>query len=252
MADSRRLVTVEYLEEYAKGLIDQTYTPESDNAQSGKAVAEALSGYVKSEVGKGLSSNDFTNEDKEKLNSALQDEDIDQTYSPTSTNAQSGKAVSEAAQGVFDKVVKKYTRTGFKLLSTTLTESVNKIEFDNQGCDEIYIYGAYKKSSALGHVTVDAYFGRSKRDIIRSNNSVSSTVASAPFSFILKFGIPRPKSQNQYIAAAICGSNTTQFNASVNIRDTYGGIVPDKIVMTCSSEFAVGTEIFVVGVKTNG
>ena len=42
MADSRRLVTVDYLEEYTKGLIDQTYTPTSENAQSGKAVAEAL------------------------------------------------------------------------------------------------------------------------------------------------------------------------------------------------------------------
>lgn len=92
MANDRRLVTVEY----AKGLIDQNYTPDSENAQSGKAVAEALSGYVVAEVGKGLSSNDFTNEDKEKLNSALQNEDIDQTYSLTSTNAQSGKAVAEA------------------------------------------------------------------------------------------------------------------------------------------------------------
>ena len=76
--------------------VDQTYTPESENAQSGKAVAEALSGYVMAEVGKGLSSNDFTNEDKEKLYSALQNEDIDKTYNPTSENAQSGKAVAEA------------------------------------------------------------------------------------------------------------------------------------------------------------
>lgn len=75
---------------------DQTFNPGSDNAQSGKAVAEALSGYVVAEVGKGLSSNDFTNEDKEKLYSALQNENVDQTYSPGSENAQSGKAVAEA------------------------------------------------------------------------------------------------------------------------------------------------------------
>lgn len=56
--------------------VDQTYTPTSPNAQSGIAVAEALSGYVMAEVGKGLSSNDFTNEDKEKLGSALQADDI--------------------------------------------------------------------------------------------------------------------------------------------------------------------------------
>ena len=76
--------------------VDQTYTPDSTNAQSGKAVTEALSGYVVAEVGKGLSSNDFTNEDKEKLYSALQNENIDKTYNPTSENAQSGKAVAEA------------------------------------------------------------------------------------------------------------------------------------------------------------
>lgn len=162
------------------------------------------------------------------------------------------EAVSEAAQGVFDKVVKKYTRRGFELLNTTLTESVSVIEFENKGCDEIYIYGVYKKASAIGHVTANAYFGSSKRDILRSNNSVSATIASVPFSFILKFGIPRPKYQNQYLSTAICGSNSAAFGASVYIRNTYQGIVPDKIVMTCSSEFAVGTEIFIVGVKTNG
>ena len=57
-------------------IINQTYDKNSQNAQSGKAVAEALSGYVMAEVGKGLSSNDFTNEDKEKLGSALQADDI--------------------------------------------------------------------------------------------------------------------------------------------------------------------------------
>ena len=149
-------------------------------------------------------------------------------------------------------VVKKYTRTGFELLSTTLTESVSVIEFDNKGCDEIYIYGVYKKSSTIGHVTADAYFGSSKRDILRSNNSVSATIANVPFSYILKFGIPRPKYQNQYLSTAICGSNSAAFGASVYIRNTYQGIIPDKIVMTCSSEFAVGTEFFIVGVKTNG
>ena len=57
-------------------IINQTYDKNSQNAQSGIAVAEALSGYVVAEVGKGLSSNDFTNEDKEKLGSALQADDI--------------------------------------------------------------------------------------------------------------------------------------------------------------------------------
>lgn len=84
---------------------DQTFNPESENAQSGKAVAEALSGYVVAEVGKGLSSNDFTNEDKEKLYSALQNENVDQTYIPNSENPQSGKAVAEAVSDKQDSLV---------------------------------------------------------------------------------------------------------------------------------------------------
>lgn len=71
MADNMKLVTKEYVD-------------------------TGLTSKVDKEEGKGLSTNDFTNEDKEKLYSALQNENIDQTYSPTSANAQSGKAVAEA------------------------------------------------------------------------------------------------------------------------------------------------------------
>ncbi|MEE0968243.1 MAG: hypothetical protein U0M06_02580 [Clostridia bacterium] len=46
---------------------DQTYNPESVNAQSGIAVAKALQGYVEKEEGKGLSSNNFTDDYKNKL-----------------------------------------------------------------------------------------------------------------------------------------------------------------------------------------
>ena len=79
--------------------IDQTFSETSENPQSGTAIAGVLSGYVPAEVGKGLSSNDFTDEDKKKLYSALQDEDIDQTYNPESANAQSGTAIAEVLSG---------------------------------------------------------------------------------------------------------------------------------------------------------
>lgn len=55
--------------------VDQTYSPESKNAQSGKAVAEAISQIEFPEM-------NIT--------------DIDQTYDQSSENAQSGKAVAEA------------------------------------------------------------------------------------------------------------------------------------------------------------
>lgn len=50
------------------------------------------------EAGKGLSTNDFTTAEKEKLANALLPENIDQTYSATSENAQSGVAVAEAVK----------------------------------------------------------------------------------------------------------------------------------------------------------
>jgi hypothetical protein len=51
---------------------------------------------VKKEQGKGLSTNDFTDAEKQKLEDALLPENIDQKYNPTSPNAQSGVAVAEA------------------------------------------------------------------------------------------------------------------------------------------------------------
>ena len=80
---------------------------------------------VKKEVGKGLSTNDFTDEYKSKVENALTSENIDQTYSSGSKNAQSGIAVEEAIKTVTDtamsdtsenpvqnKVVKKYVDEG--------------------------------------------------------------------------------------------------------------------------------------------
>ena len=57
------------------GVTDQNYNPQSENAQSGKAVAEAL---LTIEVGEGGNIV------------------VDQTFNPNSENAQSGKAVDEA------------------------------------------------------------------------------------------------------------------------------------------------------------
>lgn len=53
---------------------------------------------VRKEEGKGLSTNDFTTAEKEKLAKALLPENIDQTYSATSENAQSGLAVAQALE----------------------------------------------------------------------------------------------------------------------------------------------------------
>lgn len=75
MADNMKLVTKEYID-------------------------TELTSKVNKEDGKGLSTNDFTNEDKKKLYSALQNENIDQTYNSESKNAQSGIAVAEAINNI--------------------------------------------------------------------------------------------------------------------------------------------------------
>ena len=65
---------LEHIGKLTKGaptIVDQTYTPTSPNAQSGIAVAEALSGYVMAEVGKGLSTNDFTDDDKKQVDNSI-------------------------------------------------------------------------------------------------------------------------------------------------------------------------------------
>ena len=67
---------------------------------------------VKKEAGKGLSENDFTDAEKQKLENALLPENIDQKYNPLSKNAQSGVAVAEAVEPIkndfnsaFDKIL---------------------------------------------------------------------------------------------------------------------------------------------------
>lgn len=116
--------------------VDQTFDPASQNAQSGTAVAGAIAGKVDKVNGKSLSTNDFTDNDKTKLDGvesraqanvqadwnqtdSTADDFIknkptipsgvvvDQTYDATSTNAQAGVAVAEAIADKVDKVTGK-------------------------------------------------------------------------------------------------------------------------------------------------
>lgn len=90
---------IETQREIGKIIIDQTYNPESENAQSGKAVAEAVSDKQDSLVS---GTNIKTINNQSILGSGNitieggSDVEVDQIYLPTSENAQSGKAVAEA------------------------------------------------------------------------------------------------------------------------------------------------------------
>ena len=74
---------------------------------------------VKKEVGKGLSTNDFTDEYKAKVEKALTGENIDAEMSDTSENPVQNKAV----KGYIDDK----TKQGHLIYQTTLTEDVHQI-----------------------------------------------------------------------------------------------------------------------------
>ena len=84
---------------YDSGIVDQIYTPDSENAQSGKAVSEAVSDKQDSLVS---GTNIKTINNQSILGSGNitieggSDVEVDQNYNPTSENAQSGKAVAQA------------------------------------------------------------------------------------------------------------------------------------------------------------
>ena len=107
--------------------IDQTFSETSENPQSGTAIAEVLSGYVSAEVGKGLSSNDYTDEEKEKLagieEGAEVNAPVDTTYNPESANAQSGIAVAQAVDACSPAIVTA-SDTGKALAINDSSESV--------------------------------------------------------------------------------------------------------------------------------
>lgn len=78
--------------EGGSGEVDQIFNPQSQNAQSGKAVAGALEGVSKVYVGSG----DMPDGYNIQIDPSGEVLVVDQTFSPTSGNPQSGKAVAEA------------------------------------------------------------------------------------------------------------------------------------------------------------
>lgn len=139
-------------------VVDTTYDGTSENAQAGTAVAQAISTKVDKVTGKGLSTNDFTNAEKTKLDGIESGAEanvqadwtqtdttaddyiknkptipspvtVDQTYSAASANAQSGVAVAQAISTKVDKEPGKglstndFTNTEKANLGTALTKA---------------------------------------------------------------------------------------------------------------------------------
>lgn len=226
--------------------VDQTYDATSENAQSGKAVASALSGYYnKAETDEQIGALQYDVSQVANNISIVSSMKQDKLTAGNNITIDENNVISAMGGGGGG-----VEPIGITLLSTTLTESTNSIECDIQGCDKIYIFGQFKKATATGNVTIDAYFGETKRDVARANNSVSATLINSDFAFAISFGIPM--GSNRYAAYSNCGSPQTSFGATSYVRNTYAGKIPNKITINCSSEFAVNSSISIIGVKSNG
>lgn len=127
--------------------VDQTYAPTSENAQSGKAVAEAVSDKQDSLVSGTniktinnqsiLGSGNITIEDGS-------DVEVDQIYSPTSENAQSGKAVAEAIALIEVDLTNYYTKSEVDDALARVTPTIKTV------MDEVAVAGT---QYYLGEVT---------------------------------------------------------------------------------------------------
>lgn len=112
--------------------------------QNAKAIAEyingtlvpAIDGKLSPVPGKGLSSNDFTNDLLNKLNGIAEGAEVnapvDQGYEPNSKNAQSGTAVAEAIYEAVSKLV-----NGAPEAYDTLLEIYNKLKDDDDAINGI-------------------------------------------------------------------------------------------------------------------
>ena len=139
------------LEENAnKNVVDQTYSPDSENAQSGKAVAEAVSDKQDSLVS-GTNIKTINNQSILGSGNIIieggSDVEVDQNYNPESENAQSGKAVKEALTtlgGHYETVVEEiwqrnkiFTPVSFDYENQVITVSDGELDEYSIG-DEIY------------------------------------------------------------------------------------------------------------------
>lgn len=179
--------------------VDQTYNPESENAQSGIAVAEAISKSIvniEEELqfkvdkveGKGLSSNDYTSAEKEKLagieNGAQVNITPDQIYNPESENAQSGKAVAgvlkdyikeeniktingESIVGSGDISISGGNKEWTLLYDITLEEAVGKITLPAE-CKEVYAECIFNLSEDKVNTTPSVFFQTDQRLVMAS------------------------------------------------------------------------------------
>ena len=108
--------TAQEIEEMKKKIVvDSSLSASSSNAIANSAVTQALNTKVSKETGKGLSTNDFTDDDKEKLNSATANQ-----------HSHSNKAILDT-----------YTKTQEEMLNATSHTHANKTVLDGITSDKV-------------------------------------------------------------------------------------------------------------------
>ena len=116
--------------------VDQSYNPDSENAQSGKAVAEAVDGKQSTLVSgtniKTINGNSILGSGNITIEGGSGSSiTIDQTFDPDSENAQSGKAVAEAVEIKADKenfeLIENITVNEEAIVSRTYADKYKKI-----------------------------------------------------------------------------------------------------------------------------
>lgn len=96
-------LTAEELEALKKSIvIDSALSVSSTNPVQNKVVTQALNNKVNAETGKGLSTNDFTTEEKNKLD-GLADITVDSALSTVSTNPVQNSVITEALNDKVDE-----------------------------------------------------------------------------------------------------------------------------------------------------
>ena len=157
------------------------------------------------------------------------------------------QAVNEDGTYTLEPVAMQPERTYIKLIELTLEEDVNVIEFESQGCDEVFIFGNCKKATTKSNVYVNAIFNGTLRDIICCVNLLNTGNSLTSFTVCCKFG--QGNDTLGYWCHAVCGSSTALYAAGSAMRRTYNGKIPEKITLSTSGLIPAGSTINAIGVK---
>ena len=132
---SKKLATEEYVDE--KTVVDQEFSAQSENAQSGIAIGNVLADLDNrvNEVNNYAVRTDMNLTDNYYTKTEVDEKTVvDQTYNPNSLNAQSGKAVAELANKRMPKVINANEKTAVVTVKGFTVDSMAGTEDSRYSC----------------------------------------------------------------------------------------------------------------------